>query len=178
MRQMINLQECLEYQCLDLCQQRTLACPQEDEGVPGTSHLRSTLEGEKKNRKITLTFCLNCWDNCHNTGFPRFCGMYNRQYMSLSDQNAVSTITWHALKPQLVSHQNLKVNSVKKSTRWGFSGANLCTDMTHVPTLYGLLILWFMGTLKNQSRVLWIQSSKTLSHAVGGARASWNGAHV
>lgn len=104
--------------------------------------------------------------------------MYNRQYMLLSNQNAVSTITWHALRPQLVSHQNLKVNSVKKITQVRFSGANLCTDTTHVSILCGLLILWFMGTLKIRAKCYEYSYRGHVSHAVGGAQASRNPDHL
>lgn len=46
--------------------------------------------------------------------------MATRQGVWLSDQNNVSTITSYAPRHWLGSHQNVKVNSVKKPPRWEF----------------------------------------------------------
>lgn len=95
---------------------------------------------------------------------------------SLSDQN---TITSYAPGPWLVSHQNSKVNSVKKITQVRLSGANSCTDMLNVFTLQGWLILWFMRTQNRDAQnAIKVLIGVVWSHTVGGTRAHCNCSHV
>ena len=47
-------------------------------------------------------------------------------------------------------------------------------------TLYGLLTLWFMGTLNNQrtQSATSVLIEDVVSHVIGGAQAYWNRSHL